>query len=93
MRGNRVEYIIVVSAFIVIGIIVSLVFYNILRVRVFGGFVMMFVMATIGALLGSYYLPRLSNIVEYIKINLSSAVLGATILVILFYIFTPKSLK
>ena len=53
---------------------------------------MMFLISTAGALLGSYYLPRISNI-QYIKINLSSAVLGAIILVILLYIFTPKSLK
>lgn len=81
-----------VSAFIVIGIIVSLVFSNILKIKVFGGWVMMFLIATVGALLGSYYLPRISNI-QYIKINLSSAILGAIILVILLYIFTPKSLK
>ncbi|WP_295157693.1 hypothetical protein [uncultured Brachyspira sp.] len=86
------EYFIVVSAFIVIGIIVSLVFSNILKIKVFGGWVMMFLMATVGALLGSYYLPRISNI-QYIRINLSSAVLGSIILIILLYIFTPKSLK
>ena len=86
------EYIIVVSAFIVIGIIVSLIFGKILKIKVFGGWVMMFLIATVGALLGSYYLPRLSNI-QYIKINLSSAVLGSFILVILLYIFTHKSLK
>ncbi|AEM21078.1 membrane protein [Brachyspira intermedia PWS/A] len=86
------EYIIVVSAFIVIGIIVSLIFSKILKIKVFGGWVMMFLIATVGALLGSYYLPRLSNI-QYIKINLSSAVLGSFILVILLYIFTPRSLK
>ncbi|PTY41261.1 hypothetical protein [Brachyspira hampsonii] len=86
------EYIIVVSAFIVIGIIVSLVFAKILKIKVFGGWVMMFLIATVGALLGSYYFPRISNI-QYIKINLSSAVLGSFILVILLYIFTPKSLK
>ncbi|TVL62167.1 hypothetical protein [Brachyspira hyodysenteriae] len=86
------EYIIVVSAFIVIGIIVSLVFGKILKIKVFGGWVMMFLIATVGALLGSYYLPRLSNI-QYIKINLSSAILGSFILVILLYIFTTKSLK
>ncbi len=86
------EYIIVVSAFIVIGIIVSLVFSNILKIKVFGGWVMMFLIATVGALLGSYYLPRISNI-QYIKINLSSAILGSIILVVLLYIFTPKSLK
>ncbi|MEI0447279.1 hypothetical protein R4J03_09485 [Brachyspira intermedia] len=86
------EYIIVVSAFIVIGIIVSLIFGKILKIKVFGGWVMMFLIATVGALLGSYYLPRLSNI-QYIKINLSSAVLGSFILVILLYIFTPRSLK
>lgn len=86
------EYIIVVSAFIVIGIIVSLVFGKILKIKVFGGWVMMFLIATVGALLGSCYLPRLSNI-QYIKINLSSAILGSFILVILLYIFTPKSLK
>lgn len=54
---------------------------------------MMFIIATIGALLGSYYLPRLTEIVSYININLSSAILGAIILVILLRIFTPKSLK
>ncbi|WP_295163493.1 hypothetical protein [uncultured Brachyspira sp.] len=86
------EYIIVVSAFIVIGIAVSLVFVKILKINVFGGWVMMFLIATVGALLGSYYFPRISNI-QYIKINLSSAVLGAIVLVILLYIFTPKSLK
>lgn len=86
------EYFIVVSAFIVIGIIVSLVFSNVLKIKVFGGWVMMFLIATVGALLGSYYLPRVSNI-QYIKINLSSAILGSIILVILLYIFTPKSLK
>ena len=86
------EYIIVVSAFIVIGIIVSFIFCKILKIKVFGGWVMMFLISTAGALLGSYYLPRISNI-QYIKINLSSAVLGAIILVILLYIFTPKSLK
>ncbi|ASJ21876.1 hypothetical protein [Brachyspira hampsonii] len=86
------EYIIVVSAFIVIGIIVSLVFGKILKIKVFGGWAMMFLIATVGALLGSYYLPRISNI-QYIKINLSSAILGSFILVILLYIFTPKSLK
>ena len=78
--------------FIVIGIIVSLVFSNILKIKVFGGWVMMFLIATVGALLGSYYLPRISNI-QYIKINLSSAILGSIILVVLLYIFTPKSLK
>lgn len=87
------EYIIVVSAFIVIGIIVSLIFGSILKIKVFGGWVMMFLIATAGALLGSYYLPRISNLIQYIKINLSSAILGAIILVILLYIFTPKSLK
>ncbi|WP_300365060.1 hypothetical protein [Brachyspira sp.] len=86
------EYFIVVSAFIVIGIIVSLVFSNVLKIKVFGGWIMMFLIATVGALLGSYYLPRVSNI-QYIKINLSSAILGSIILVILLYIFTPKSLK
>ena len=86
------EYIIVVSTFIVIGIIVSLIFGKILKIKVFGGWVMMFLIATVGALLGSYYLPRISNI-QYIKINLSSAILGSFILVILLYIFTPKSLK
>ena len=70
----------------------SLVFGKILKIKVFGGWVMMFLIATVGALLGSYYLPRVSNI-QYIKINLSSAVLGSFILVILLYIFTPKSLK
>lgn len=87
------EYIIVVSAFIVIGIAVSLIFYNILRLKVFGGFIMMFIIATVGALLGSYYIPRINEIVEYIRINLSSAILGSVILVILLHIFTPKSLK
>lgn len=87
------EYVIVVLAFIAIGFIVSLVFYNILQLKVFGGFVMMFIIATAGALLGSYYIPRLNEIVEYIKINLSSAILGSVILIILLYIFTPKSLK
>lgn len=87
------EYIIVVSAFIVIGIIVSLIFYKILHLKVFGEFVMMFIIATAGALLGSYYIPRINEIVEYIKINLSSAILGSVILIILLYIFTPKSLK
>lgn len=86
------EYFIVVSAFIIIGIIVSLVFSNILKIKVFGGWVMMFLMAAVGALLGSYYLPRISNI-QSIRINLSSAVLGSIILIILLYIFTPKSLK
>lgn len=85
------EYIIVVSAFIVIGIIVSLIFAKILKIKVFGGWVMMFLIATVGALLGSYYLPRIS--IQYIKINLASAALGSIILVILLYIFTPKSLK
>ena len=87
------EYLIVVVAFILIGIIISLVFNNILNIKVFGGWVMMFIIATIGALLGSYYLPRLTDIVSYLNINLSSALLGAIILVIILYIFTPKSLK
>lgn len=87
------EYLIVVAAFILIGIVISLIFYNILHIKVFGGWVMMFIIATIGALLGSYYLPRLTEIVSYININLSSAILGAIILVILLRIFTPKSLK
>ena len=87
------EYLIVVAAFILIGIVISLIFYNVLHIKVFGGWVMMFIIATIGALLGSYYLPRLTEIVSYININLSSAILGAIILVILLIIFTPKSLK
>lgn len=87
------EYLIVVAAFILIGIVTSLIFYNVLHMKVFGGWVMMFIIATIGALLGSYYLPRLTEIVSYININLSSAILGAIILVILLRIFTPKSLK
>ena len=87
------EYLIVVAAFILIGIVITLIFYNILHIKVFGGWVMMFIIATIGALLGSYYLPRLTEIVSYININLSSAILGAIILVILLRIFTPKSLK
>ncbi|ADK30753.1 hypothetical protein R4M03_08735 [Brachyspira pilosicoli] len=87
------EYLIVVAAFILIGIVISLIFYNVLHIKVFGGWVMMFIIATIGALLGSYYLPRLTEIVSYININLSSAILGAIILVILLRIFTPKSLK
>lgn len=87
------EYLIVVAAFILIGIVITLIFYNILHIKVFGGWVMMFIIATIGALLGSYYLPRLTEIVSYININLSSSILGAIILVILLRIFTPKSLK
>ena len=87
------EYLIVVAAFILIGIVISLIFYNVLHIKVFGGWVMMFIIATIGALFGSYYLPRLTEIVSYININLSSAILGAIILVILLRIFTPKSLK
>lgn len=87
------EYVIVVLAFIAIGFVVSLVFYNMLRLKVFGGFVMMFIIATAGALLGSYYIPRINTIIEYIRINLSSAILGSIILVILLYLFTPKSLK
>ncbi|MBW5398123.1 hypothetical protein [Brachyspira pilosicoli] len=87
------EYLIVVAAFILIGIVISLIFYNVLHIKVFGGWIMMFIIATIGALLGSYYLPRLTEIVSYININLSSAILGAIILVILLRIFTPKSLK
>lgn len=87
------EYVIVVLAFIAIGFIVSLIFYNMLRLKVFGGFVMMFIIATAGALLGSYYIPRINMIIEYIRINLSSAILGSIILVILLYLFTPKSLK
>ena len=87
------EYLIVVAAFILIGIVISLIFYNILHIKVFGGWVMMFIIATIGALLGSYYLPRLTEIISYININLSSSILGAIILVILLRIFTPKSLK
>ena len=87
------EYLIVVAAFILIGIVISLIFYNVLHIKVFGGWVMMFIIATIGALLGSYYLPKLTEIVSYININLSSAILGAIILVILLRIFTPKSLK
>lgn len=87
------EYLIVVATFILIGIVISLVFYKVLHIKVFGGWVMMFIIATIGALLGSYYLPRLTEIVSYININLSSAILGAIILVILLRIFTPKSLK
>lgn len=87
------EYIIVISAFIVTGIIVSLIFSIILKIKVLGGFVMMFLIATVGALLGSYYLTRISNYIQYLKINISDAVLGAIILVILLYIFTPKSLK
>ena len=69
------EYLIVVAAFILIGIVISLIFYNVLHIKVFGGWVMMFIIATIGALLGSYYLPRLTEIVSYININLSSAIL------------------
>ena len=65
------EYLIVVAAFILIGIVISLIFYNVLHIKVFGGWVMMFIIATIGALLGSYYLPRLTEIVSYININLS----------------------
>lgn len=87
------EYLIVVAAFILIGIVITLIFYNILHIKVFGGWVMMFIIATIGALLGSYYLPRLTEIISYININLSSSILGAIILVILLRIFTPKSLK
>ena len=87
------EYVIVVLAFIAIGFIVSLIFYNILQLKVFGGFIMMFIIATAGALLGSYYIPRINMIIEYIRINLSSAILGSIILVILLYLFTPKSLK
>ncbi|WP_157151444.1 hypothetical protein [Brachyspira sp. SAP_772] len=87
------EYLIVVAAYILIGIVISLIFYNVLHIKVFGGWVMMFIIATIGALLGSYYLPRLTEIVSYFNINLSSAILGAIILVILLRIFTPKSLK
>lgn len=87
------EYVIVVLAFIAIGFIVSLTFYNIIGLKVFGGFVMMFIIATAGALLGSYYITRINEIIEYIRINLSSAILGSVILVILLYIFTPKSLK
>lgn len=87
------EYLIVVAAFISIGIVITLIFYNILHIKVFGGWVMMFIIATIGALLGSYYLPRLTEIISYININLSSSILGAIILVILLRIFTPKSLK
>lgn len=87
------EYVIVVLAFIAIGFIVSLIFYNLLGLKVFGGFVTMFIIATAGALLGSYYIPRINAIIEYIRINLSSAILGSVILVILLYVFTPKSLK
>ena len=87
------EYIIVVLSFIVIGAIVSLIFYYILHIKVFGGFIMMFMIATAGALLGSYYIPKINSIIEYIKINLPFAILGSIILVILLYIFTPKSLK
>ena len=54
------EYLIVVAAFILIGIVISLIFYNVLHIKVFGGWVMMFIIATIGALLGSYYLPILT---------------------------------
>ena len=63
------EYIIVVLAFIVIGVIVSAIFYYILHIKVFGGFIMMFMIATAGALLGSYYIPKINSIIEYIKIN------------------------
>lgn len=87
------EYVIVVLAFIAIGFIVSLIFYSILQLKVFGGFVMMFIIATAGALLGSYYIPKINEIIEHIRINLSSAILGSIILVILLYLFTPKSLK
>lgn len=86
------EYFIFVSIFIIIGIAVSLIFSKILHIRVFGGGILMFIIATSGALLGSYYLPRLRNL-PHIRIDLSSAALGAIILVILLYLFTPKSLK
>lgn len=86
------EYFLFVFIFIIIGISVSLIFSRILHIKVFGGGILMFIIATSGALLGAYYLPLLANL-RYIKIDLSSAILGAIILIILLHIFTPKSLK
>ena len=54
---------------------------------------MMFIVSTVGALLGSYYLPRLSNLLEFIKVNVPYSILGSIFLIILLYIFTPKSIK
>lgn len=87
------EYIIVVIAFIVIGLSVSFIFNNILHIKVFGGFVMMSLIATVGALLGSYYIPKVLSFLEYIKINFPASILGSIILVILLFICTPKSIK
>ncbi len=87
------EYLVVVVTFIIIALLVSLIFSKMLHIKVFGGFVMMFIVSTVGALLGSYYLPRISNILEFIKVNVPYSILGAIFLIIVLYIFTPKSIK
>lgn len=84
------DYILFGVIFLVIALFTSICFYKVLGVRVFGGFVSMLIISTLGSLLGSYYLPHLNKIMK-IKIDVSSAILGGFILIILLYIFTPKS--
>ncbi len=87
-----VDYIVLVCAFIVIGLIISLIFSKILRVKVFGGFFVMFLVATAGALLGLYYFPRIDSLFLN-KLNIGDSMMGSVILIILLHISTPKSLK
>lgn len=86
------QYFILSLTLLGICFIISLIFSKLLHVKVFGGIVVMTIVATIGAVFGIYYFPLINELV-YSNIQLSDAIAGAFILIIILYIATPKSLK
>lgn len=86
------DYIVLVIILILIGLVMTLVFSKILHVKVFGGAIAMIIIATSGALLGMYYFPTINALMRN-KINISDPMMGASILIVLLHMATPKSLK
>jgi uncharacterized membrane protein YeaQ/YmgE (transglycosylase-associated protein family) len=86
------DYTVLVVILILVGLVMTLVFSKILHVKVFGGAIVMIIVATSGALLGMYYFPTLEALMQN-KIDIADSMMGATILIVLLHMATPKSLK
>ncbi len=86
------DYTVLVVILILVGLVMTLVFSKILHVKVFGGPIVMIIVATSGALLGMYYFPTLEALMQN-KIDIADSMMGATILIVLLHMATPKSLK
>ena len=66
------DYTVLVVILILVGLVMTLVFSKILHVKVFGGPIVMIIVATSGALLGMYYFPTLEALMQN-KIDIADA--------------------